>query len=101
MRHRATSPKSFWRAQAELVHWFKFPQKIQTTDKHGLNRWYKGGKLNTCYLAVDNNIENGLGEQVALYFDSPVTNTKYAVTYNQLYQHVTKTAGNTFRFKKR
>jgi len=93
MRHRATSPKSFWRAQAELVHWFKFPQKIQTTDKHGLNRWYKGGKLNTCYLAVDNNIENGLGEQVALYFDSPVTNTKYAVTYNQLYQHVTKTAG--------
>ncbi len=93
MQQRAASLETFWREQAELVHWFKFPPKIQTTDKHGLNRWYKGGKLNTCYLAVDNHIENGLGEQVAIYFDSPVTNTKYAVTYNQLYEHVTKTAG--------
>ncbi len=93
LQHRSNNPETFWREQAQNIHWFKFPKTILSTDKHGLARWYKGGKLNTCYLAVDNHIENGLGEQIAINYDSPVTNTKKAITYNELHQEVKKFAG--------
>ena len=32
--------------------------------------------LNTCFNAVDKNVLEGRGDQVAIYYDSPITNTK-------------------------
>lgn len=93
LKHRSKNPETFWREQAQNIHWFKFPKTMLSTDKYGLSRWYKGGKLNTCYLAVDNHIENGLGEQVAIQYDSPVTGIKKAITYNTLLEEVKKFAG--------
>jgi propionyl-CoA synthetase len=37
--------------------------------------WYKDGELNICYLALDKHIEDGYGDQIALIYDSPVTQT--------------------------
>lgn len=85
--------EGYWREQAQAVHWFKFPKNILSKDSDGLYRWYKGGKLNTCYLAVDNHIENGRGEQTAIIYDSPATGVQKQYTYNQLYQEVTRFAG--------
>ena len=62
-------------------------------DEHQLSRWYKGGKLNTCYLALDHHIKNGRGEQVALIYDSPVTGIKKQFTYQALLDEVALVAG--------
>ncbi len=83
----------FWRKQAWSVRWFDFPDKILTQNAQGFYRWYEGGKLNTSYLALDYHIENGRGEQTAIIYDSPVTDTKLKLTYSELRDKVAKFAG--------
>ncbi|MGH7716355.1 MAG: AMP-binding protein, partial [Vulcanimicrobiaceae bacterium] len=56
-------------------------------------RWFTGGELNTCYNAVDRHVENGRGEQAALIYDSPITQTIRTYTYNQLLDAVARFAG--------
>jgi acyl-coenzyme A synthetase/AMP-(fatty) acid ligase len=87
------APEGFWREQAQAIHWYKFPESILSKDKHGLARWFKGGKLNTCYLAVDNHVENGRGDQTAIIYDSPATGVKKQFTYQQLQSEVMRFAG--------
>jgi len=86
-------PEGFWEEQAKAIEWFAFPRKIRSQNKEGLCRWFEGGKLNTCFLAVDRHIDEGRGDQVAIYFDSPVTNTKESFTYLRLRDEVARLAG--------
>jgi propionyl-CoA synthetase len=86
-------PQSFWAQQAAQIAWFHTPTTGLTRDDEGLYRWFKGGKLNTCYLAVDYHVEQGRGEQLAFIYDSPVTNTKKQYTYKQLQHEVARFAG--------
>ncbi|KAJ7405749.1 acyl-CoA synthetase short-chain family member 3, mitochondrial [Willisornis vidua] len=53
---------------------------------------FVGGELNICYNAVDRHVENGRGDQVAIIYDSPVTNTKEKITYKELLEQVSKLA---------
>ncbi len=85
--------ENFWKQQAENIEWFNFPKNILSYDEDGLPRWYKGGKLNTSYLALDYHVEQGRGEQVAIIYDSPVTNTKRQYTYRELLDKVATFAG--------
>ncbi|MFT6914510.1 MAG: propionyl-CoA synthetase [Motiliproteus sp.] len=85
--------EAFWRRQAEAVAWFKKPTQILTEADYGSHRWFADGELNTCYLALDEQVAQGRGEQVALYYDSPGTQTKRAITYNQLLAEVKRFAG--------
>lgn len=86
-------PIGFWESQAKAIDWFQFPKNILSQDEHQLSRWYKGGKLNTCYLALDYHIKNGRGEQVALAYDSPVTGVKKQFCYRALLEEVELVAG--------
>lgn len=86
-------PEDYWREQACQIHWFRKPQQILTRDEQGFFRWFRGGKLNTAYLALDWQIERGRGEQPALVYDSPVTQTKRTYTYRQLHDEVSRFAG--------
>ena len=56
-------------------------------------QWFTDGVLNTAYLALDYHIEQGRGEQTALIYDSPVTNTKQQFSYLQLRDDVARFAG--------
>ena len=49
--------------------------------------------MNTCYNALDLHIHNNRGDQLALIYDSPVTDTKKKYTYRQLRDRVAKVAG--------
>ena len=86
-------PQNFWKEQAKSIEWFKFPDIILSQDKEGFDRWYEGGKLNTCYLAIDKHINEGRGDQLALIYDSPVTGKKAKYTYKQLLHEVEMVAG--------
>jgi acyl-coenzyme A synthetase/AMP-(fatty) acid ligase len=79
--------------QANKLGWFTAPEKALSTDENGLYRWFKGGKMNIAYLALDYHIENGRGAQTAVIYDSPVTNTVQKYTYNELRDEVAKFAG--------
>lgn len=86
-------PEVFWREQAKEIDWFTFPPSILSKDEEGLHRWYAGGKMNTSYLALDYHVNNGRADQLALIYDSPVTNTKSKFTYAELLEKVATFAG--------
>jgi len=86
-------PDSFWAEAAEDCHWYKKWDKVLDDSNKPFYRWFTGGEINTCYNALDFHIENGLGDQDALIFDSPVTNTIKKYTYNELLDEVAKFAG--------
>jgi propionyl-CoA synthetase len=86
-------PDSFWAAAAEDCHWYKKWDKVLDDSNKPFYRWFTGGEINTCYNALDFHIENGLGDQDALIYDSPVTNTIKKYTYNELRDEVAKFAG--------
>ena len=86
-------PAEFWLTQAKRIPWFKAPQQAYTQDNDGLYHWYTDSQLNSCYLALDQHVEAGFGEQTALIYDSPVTDSKCTYSYLQLQQEVAKFAG--------
>ncbi len=87
------NPESFWKRQSEKIDWFKRPESILTQDESGFYRWFDGGRLNTCQLALDVHVANGRGEQPALIYDSPVTETKRTYTYAELLDETSRFAG--------
>lgn len=87
------SPEHFWAHQAESIEWFRFPQQILKNEPQGVGRWFPDGTLNTCHLAVDYHVANGRANQVAMVYDSPVTNTIQSITYAELQAEVSKIAG--------
>ena len=89
-----TSSEEFWKEQAnQLEFWYNLPSNILSTDKNGYPLWFADGNLNACYLAVDKHIQDGYGEQVAIIFDSPVTQTVKKYTFNEVKTEVAKLAG--------
>jgi propionyl-CoA synthetase len=92
-RASIANPEAYWAKQAKNIAWYKAPQTTLTTTDWGTHSWYADGELNTCYLAVDHQVEQGRGDQVALYYDSPVTDTKEAITFNDLKGRVSRFAG--------
>lgn len=85
--------EDFWRAEAQKINWFTFPETMLSKDGDDLYRWYAGGKMNTSYLALDVHVEQGRGEQLALIYDSPVTSVKKQYTYSELLHEVSLFAG--------
>ncbi|WP_020410067.1 propionyl-CoA synthetase [Hahella ganghwensis] len=83
----------FWLSQSQRIQWYRSPEEGVSQDKEGFYRWYADGELNTSYLALDYQIEQGRGAQVAMYYDSPVTDTKSSYTYSQLRDAVATFAG--------
>ncbi|MFJ3262478.1 propionyl-CoA synthetase [Pseudomonas sp. NPDC086581] len=86
-------PSAFWAEQADRVAWYRAPQDTLQALPDGSHRWFADGRLNTCYLALDRQIELGRGNQAALIYDSPVTNTQQRFSYLQLRDEVARLAG--------
>lgn len=85
--------ENFWKEQAEDINWFEFPTDILSPDKNNYPQWFANGKLNMCYLCIDQHIEDGFGEQTAIIYDSPVTNQKLQYTFNEAKDEIAKFAG--------
>ena len=86
-------PEEFWGDQTRQLDWFKIPKTILSKDKYDYNQWFEDGELNLSYLCIDKHIKDGFGEQNAIIYDSPVTNTKEHINFNQLHYEVSKLAG--------
>ena len=85
--------EDFWKSLSEDIFWFKKPTKILNSSNPPFYKWYEDGKTNTCYNALDLHVENGLGDNTALIYDSPITGNKAKYTFNELKSRVSKFAG--------
>ncbi len=83
----------FWAEQAAQLHWDAPWDAVLDESQAPMYRWFPGGKLNTCYNALDRHVENGRADQLALIYDSPVTGNKRRYTYRELRDAVARFAG--------
>jgi propionyl-CoA synthetase len=85
--------EDFWKKISDDIFWYEKPTKILNTDNPPFYKWFEDGVTNTCYNAIDYHIENGRGEKIAIIYDSPITNNKKKITYNELRDKVALFAG--------
>ncbi len=92
-RRAQDDPEGFWAEAAAELHWYKPWDRVLDHESAPLSRWFTGGRFNTCYNALDRHVGSGRGEQPALIYDSPVTNTVKSFTYRELLEQVARFAG--------
>ncbi len=92
-RHSLADPEGFWAEAAEALHWERKWERVLDDSRKPFYRWFSGGRLNTCYNALDRHVDAGHGERVALIYDSPVTHTIKSYTYRELQDEVARFAG--------
>ena len=86
-------PSGFWGEAAESIDWYKRWDRVLDDSNKPFYRWFAGGELNTCYNALDRHVKKGRADQVALIYDSPVTDTLRKFTYGELLDQVSRFAG--------
>ena len=86
-------PEGFWAEAAEALVWDRRWDRVLDDARPPFYRWYAGGRLNTCYNAVDRHVEAGRGAQAALIHDSPVTESVRTLSYRELQDQVARFAG--------
>ena len=86
-------PEGFWADQAAGIPWIVAPENILDRDQNGVWRWFSDGVLNSCYVALDQHVAAGRGDQPALIYDSPVTGEIEHFTYAQLLEKTATIAG--------
>ncbi len=87
-----TDPEGFWREAARDIDWYVEPTQILDDSRPPFVRWFSDGQLNTSYNALDRHVDSR-GDQVALIYDSPVTDTVKRFTYRELRDQVATFAG--------
>lgn len=85
-------PAAFWAEAAQAVTWISEPERILDDDNSPFYRWLPDAELNTCANALDRHIAVR-GDQLALIYDSPVTNSQRAYTYRELLDQTACFAG--------
>ena len=86
-------PEGFWAHAAEAVSWHRRWDQVLDASKAPFYRWFAGAEVNTCYNALDRHVENGRADQLALVYDSPVTQSVRRFTYQQLRDQTALFAG--------
>jgi propionyl-CoA synthetase len=92
-RRALDDPEGYWGDIAEDVRWIKKWDKVLDSSNKPFYRWFPGAELNTCFNALDRHVEEGRADQLALIYDSPVTDTVRKYTYRELRDEVACFAG--------
>ena len=86
-------PEQFWKEQADAIDWYAKPTVILSKDENNYPMWFEDGMVNMCYLTIDKHIQDGFGDQIAIIYDSPVTQNVKKYTFNEVKTEVAKLAG--------
>jgi propionyl-CoA synthetase len=92
-RRSLEEPEEFWAEAAAEIDWTRPWERVLDDSRAPFYRWFAGGRLNTCYNALDRHVERGRADQLALIYDSPVTDTTSTLTYRELRDAVARFAG--------
>src|SRR5438270_5842445 len=92
-RKSLEDPEAFWGGLAEDIRWFRRWDRVLDDSRKPFYRWFPGALVNTCHNALDRHVEDGRAEQLALVYDSPVTERVEKHTYRELRDAVARFAG--------
>lgn len=101
LEYSLRDPEGFWSHLATRLHWHRTPSRTLTRQTKTLSSgiqhehwsWFPDGEISTTYNCVDRHVHNGRGDQVAIIWESPVTQTTEKYTYQQLLDEVEILAG--------
>ncbi|GAA0034310.1 propionyl-CoA synthetase [Brevibacterium metallidurans] len=89
----SVDPGAYWLTQArKLIDWVREPTIAVDDSQAPIYRWFPDGKLNVCFNALDRHVAAGRGDQAAIIYDSPVTDTVRTITYAELLDEVSRFA---------
>ncbi|HJV27411.1 MAG TPA: acetate--CoA ligase [Aromatoleum sp.] len=84
--------EGYWARQArELVEWKKPFTQVLDESNAPFFKWFADGQLNVSYNCLDRNVNNGLGDKVAIIFEAD-NGEVTRVTYKDLLSRVCKFA---------
>jgi propionyl-CoA synthetase len=92
-RRSLDHPQEFWAEAAAGIDWETSWDRVLDDTRAPLYRWFTGGRLNTCYNAIDRHVEGGRAEQAAIIYDSPMTGSKRTISYRELRDEIALFAG--------
>lgn len=84
---------SLWADAAKSIDWFTPYNAVLDSTNAPLYRWFSGAECNTSFNCLDRHVKNGRGDQTAIIYDSPVTNTVAHISYKELLERVSRFAG--------
>jgi len=85
-RRSLDEPDAFWSEVASELHWFQpWHTVLQWEEPHA--RWFDGGTTNLSYNALDRQVERGLGNKVALFWEGEPGDRR-VITYADLLRDV-------------
>jgi len=87
------SKLELWQQAAQNIHWYQAPKTALDSSNPPFYRWFPDGTTNACYNALDLHVEQGRGDQTALIYDSPVTDSRRQYSYAELLDEVARFAG--------
>jgi len=88
--------ESFWSDIAEQFHWESPPSGSFVDYNFDIRKgsifikWMEGAKTNICFNMLDRNINKGLGDKIAFYWEGNNPNDQGQVTYSELLERVEK-----------
>jgi len=86
-------PSKYWLELSNNVSWHKKPTQGVDTSNSPFTTWFADGEINACFNALDVQVNEGRGDQLALIHDSPITGTQQKFTYSKLLDLVKTFAG--------
>jgi acetyl-CoA synthetase len=90
-------PEGFWSEVAKGFHWFKPWGKVLEWNLPDA-KWFVGGQTNACFNAVDRQVEQGHGDEVAIIWEGepnaagPHGHEVRHITYRELRDEVARCA---------
>lgn len=84
---------ALWEEAAKEIDWFTPFTSVLDESQKPIYRWFPGATCNTSYNSLDRHVAKGRGEQTAIIYDSPVTNTVQHISYRELLGRVARFAG--------
>ena len=76
--------EGFWLDAAKSIDWVTPPTRALDASNPPFSRWFPDGELNTCYNAVDRHVAAGRGDQKAIIYDSPITDSASTMSFSEL-----------------
>ena len=86
-RKSIEEPEKFWQEQSRILDWFKGFDTVLDDSNPPFYRWFKGGKLNICYNAVDRHVKMHRRNKAAYIWVAENGDEKI-ITYDGLYRRV-------------
>ncbi|GFR76236.1 acetyl-coenzyme A synthetase [Elysia marginata] len=89
-------PEIFWGEIAEQFFWASQPTGAFVQYNFDVRKgpisikWMEGAKTNICYNVLDKNIEKGLGDKIAFFWEGNYPGDDKKITYKELFEEVCK-----------